>query len=100
MASANTLCKKLLNVKTAVVTGHEFYQDADGVNHIRIKARPNRCHENDCPLCHKRCRRYDKKNPLPRTWRALDWGSTLVDIEYDSHRIQCPAHGGLVADVP
>lgn len=41
MASANTLCKKLLNVNTAVVTGHEFYQDSDGVNHIRIKARPN-----------------------------------------------------------
>ncbi len=40
MASANTLCKKLLNVKKAVVTGHDFYMDADGVNHIRIHAAP------------------------------------------------------------
>ena len=42
MASTNTLCKKLLNVKTAVVTGSDFYTDEDGVNHIRIKARPNK----------------------------------------------------------
>ena len=33
MASANTLCKQLLGVKSAVVTGHDFYQDSDGVNH-------------------------------------------------------------------
>ena len=31
MASANTLCKKLLGVKSAVVTGHDFYQDSDGL---------------------------------------------------------------------
>lgn len=100
MASANTLCKKLLNVKTAVVTGHEFYQDVDGVNHIRIKARPNRYHEDDCPLCHKRCRRYDSQSCLPRTWKGLDWGGTLVEVESRTHRIECPVHGVLVADVP
>ena len=41
MASADTLCKKILNVKNTVVESHEFYLDADGVNHLRIKARPN-----------------------------------------------------------
>lgn len=100
MASANTLCKKLLNVKTAVVTGHDFYTDQDGVNHIRIKARPNKWHENDCPFCHKRCKGYDSKNHHPRIWRGLDWGGTLVEVEYDTHRIECPVHGVLVADVP
>lgn len=100
MASANTLCKKLLNVKTAVVTGHEFYQDSDGVNHIRIKVRPNRHHEDDCPICHKRCRRYDSQSSLPRIWRGLDWGGTLVEIQSYTHRVQCPVHGVLVADVP
>ncbi len=64
MVSANTLCKKLLNVKNAVVEDAEFYSDDDGVNHIRIHARPNTWHIDDCPFCHKRCRRYDKKNPL------------------------------------
>ena len=100
MVSTNTLCKKLLNVKNAVVEDAEFYSDGDGVNHIRIHARPNTWHIDDCPFCHKRCRRYDKKNPQPRTWRALDMGAVLVDIVYDTHRIECPTHGVLVADVP
>lgn len=41
MAQANTLCKQLLGVKSAVVTGHDFYQDSDGVNHLRIRAHPD-----------------------------------------------------------
>lgn len=100
MVSANTLCKKLLNVKSAVVEGCDFFSDQGDVNHIRIHARPNRWHEDDCPFCHKRCSRYDKKNPQPRTWRALDWGGTLVEVSYDTHRVNCPQHGVVVADVP
>ena len=100
MVSTNTLYKKLLNVKSAVIEEANFYTDEDGVNHIRIHARPNVWHEDDCPFCHKRCRRYDKKNPHPRIWRGLDWGGTLVEISYDTHRIECPEHGVLVADVP
>jgi len=100
MVSANTLCKKLLNVKNVVVEGCDFYSDQDGVKHIRIYARPSHCHKNDCPFCHKRCVRYDKKNPQPRIWRGLDWGATLVEISYDTHRIACPEHGVVVADVP
>lgn len=100
MVSTNTLCKKLLNVKSAVIEGANFYTDEDGVNHILIHARPNVWHEDDCPFCHKRYRRYDKKNPHPRIWRGVDWGSTLVEISYDTHRIECPEHGVLVADVP
>lgn len=100
MASANTLCKKLLNVKTAVITGSDFFVDTDGVNHIRIKAHPNKWHEDDCPFCHKRCKRYDRQSNTPRIWRGLDWGGTLVEVEYCTHRIECPEHGVLVADVP
>ena len=100
MVSANTLCKKLLNVKTAVVEGCDFYPDQDGVNHIRIHARPNEWHKDDCPICHKRCKRYDRKNSQPRIWRGLDWGGVLVEVSYDTHRIECPVHGVLVADVP
>lgn len=100
MASANTLCKHLLGVKSAVVTGHNFYQDSNGVNHLWIHARPDKRHENDCPFCHKRCRLYDVQTRLPRTWRDPDWGGTLVEIQYRTHRILCPEHGVLVADVP
>ena len=100
MVSTNTLCKKLLNVKNAVVESANFFMDQDSVNHIRIHARPNHWHKNDCPFCHKRCPRYDKKNPLPRIWRGLDWGGTLVEIVCNTHRIQCPEHGVVVADIP
>ena len=73
MASANTICKKLLGVKSAVVTGQDFYIDQDGVTHLRIHACPNRWHADDCPICHKHCRPYDVQSKFPRTWRALDW---------------------------
>ncbi len=53
MASANTLCKKLLNVKKAVVTGQDFCTDADGVNHIRIHARPYIWPEDDLKCYNK-----------------------------------------------
>lgn len=100
MASANTICKKLLGVKSAVVTGQDFYIDQDGVTHLRIHARPNRWHADDCPICHKHCRPYDVQSKFPRTWRALDWEGILVEVQYHTHRIQCPEHGVLVADVP
>ena len=100
MASANTLCKKLLDVKSAVVTGHNLFKDHNGVSHLTIQARPNKWHEDDCPICGRRCPRYDTQSDKPRKWRALDWGSTLVEIESSTHRIECPEHGVLVADVP
>lgn len=70
------------------------------MNHLRIHARPDRRHENDCPFCHKRCRPYDVQTRSSRIWRALDWSGTLVEIQYRTHRIHCPEHGVLVADVP
>ena len=100
MASANTLCKKLLNVNKAIVIGHDFYTDADGVNHIKIYARPNAWHEDDCPFCHKHCDYYDQPVKGTRSWRALDWGGTLVEIVGHTHRINCPEHGVVTADVP
>ena len=100
MVSANTLCKKLLNVKSVVVEDVVFYSDQKGAAHVRIKARPDRRHQNDCPFCHKHCKYYDSQSTLPRLWRGLDWGGILVEIESHTHRIDCPVHGVLVADVP
>lgn len=60
MASADTLCKKLLNVKNTVVESHDFYSDKDGVVHLRIKARPSAWHKDDCPFCSRRCPGYDR----------------------------------------
>ena len=44
MVSTNTICKEILNVKNAVIEDCIFFNDADGVKHIRIKARPTKTH--------------------------------------------------------
>ena len=67
MVSANTLCKNVLNVKNTVIENFNLYSDEDGVKHIRIKARPNKWHENNCPFCHKSCPAYDKHSSRPTT---------------------------------
>ena len=84
MVSVNTLCKNILNVKNAVIEDCNFFSDTDGVKHIRIRARPNKWHENDCPFCHKPCPVYDRHSSVPRTWRGLDAGGILVDVEYQT----------------
>ena len=100
MASTLTLLSKILNVKNTVVTGYDYYEDTDGVSHLSVMVRPNKCHENDCPICHRHCPRYDAQGSQSRHWRELDWGGILVEVIGETHRIQCPEHGVLVADVP
>ncbi len=100
MVYANTLCKKLLNVKHAVIEDAYFFLDQDGVNHFKIHARADKWHQDDCPFCHKRCPRYDRKSDHPRTWRSLDFGATLVEIEALTHRVECPEHGVVTAFIP
>ena len=56
-----------------LIENFNLHSDEDGVKHIRIKARPNKWHENDCPFCHKSCPAYDKHSSRPTTWRGLDW---------------------------
>ncbi len=48
MASANVLCRQLLGVKFPDVTGHDFYQDSAGMNHLRIQARSDKRYGVDC----------------------------------------------------
>ena len=101
MASADTLCKKLLNVKSAVVESYEFYQDEDDVRHLLIHARPNAWHRSDCPFCGRRgCPGYDRPTKKRKVWRGLDFGGILVEIEGETHRIVCPEHGVVTAAIP
>ncbi len=100
MVSANTLCKKILNVKHTVIEDAHFYTDTDGISHIKIQARTNKWHEDDCPFCHKRCARYDRHTDHLRKWRGLDFGTTLVEIEGYTHRVKCPEHGVVTAYIP
>ena len=41
--------KKMLNVKHAVIEDANFYDDQDGVCHLRIQARTDKWHQDDCP---------------------------------------------------
>ena len=100
MVSANTLCKNLLNVKHAVIKDAHFYNDSDGISHLKIQARTNKWHEDDCSFCHKRCARYDRHTDHLRKWRGLDFGTTLVEIEGYTHRVKCPEHGVVTAYIP
>ena len=101
MASADTLCKKLLNVKSTVVESHSFYNDADGVTHLRIKARPNAWHQDECPFCGRRnLPRYDRQSKNNKVWRGLAFAGILVEIEASTHRVTCPEHGVVTAAVP
>lgn len=99
MASADTVLKKLINVNHVAVTSHRFYDDVDGVKHLRIEARPNAWHQNDSPFCHCRRPGYDRPSKNPKVWRGLDFGGILVEIEYHTHRVNCPEHGIVTADV-
>lgn len=100
MASADTLLKKALNVNGMVVESHRFYDDDHGVKHLRMTARPNAWHLNDCPFCHRRLPGYDAPAKNLKVWRALDFGGIMVEIEYRTHRVKCPEHGVVTADVP
>lgn len=72
MASVNTLCKSVLNVKNTVIKNSNLYSDKNGVKHIRIQARPDKWHENDCSFRLKSCPVYDKHSSRPTIWRGLD----------------------------
>ena len=101
MASADTLCKKLLNVKSTVVESHSFYNDADGVTHLRIKARPNAWHQDECPFCGKRnLPRYYRQAKNYKVPRSLDFAGILVEIDAPTHRVTCLEHGVVTAAVP
>lgn len=101
MASADTLCKKCLNVKNTVVKSHRFYKDPSGMTHLRIKARPNAWHQDECPFCGETgLPWYDNPAKNPKVWRSLDFAGILVEIESPTHRVTCPKHGVVTAAVP
>jgi transposase len=99
MVSANTLCQKVLNVKNTVVLGVDFYTDMAGVKRLKVKARPNKWHQNRCPFCDRTCPGYDRATTA-RRWRGLDWGGIIVEVEAFANRIECPEHGVVTASVP
>lgn len=101
MTSANNLLKNLIGVKNIVITDCRTYDDSNGVRHLAIAARPDHWNANKCPCCgRRRLPRYDHPAKNLRSWRCLDFGGVLVEIVSHTHRVVCPEHGIVTADVP
>ena len=100
MASANTVFKKILNVKGIVVEKSTFYEDSFGVTHLDLQVRPTKWAECRCPECGRRRPKDGLSVRQDRSWRSLDFGSVLVHLKGYTQRIKCPGHGSIVANVP
>ena len=100
MASANTVFKKILNVKGMVVENSTFYEDFYGVQHLDLRVRPTKWAECRCPKCGRKRPKDGLSVREDRTWRSLDFGAVLVHLRGYTQRIKCPEHGSIVADVP
>ena len=100
MASANTIFKKILNVKGMVVENSTIYENLAGVRHIDLQVRPTAWAECRCPKCGRKRPKDGLSVREDRTWRSLDFGSIPVHLRGYTQRIKCPKHGSLVAEVP
>ncbi|MFI5627773.1 ISL3 family transposase [Nocardioides sp. NPDC051685] len=95
MRSAS-LWRVLLGVENTVIEDVEFDEDEElVVAHVR----PKRSARGRCGACGARAPWYDRGEGR-RRWRTLDLGSTLVFLEADAPRVNCPVHGPTVRQVP
>ncbi len=91
-----SLWRALLCVENTVVEDVEFDEQAQVlVAHVR----PRRPSRGRCGSCESRASWYDRGQGR-RRWRALDVGTIQVFLEADAPRVNCPAHGPTVRQVP
>ncbi len=86
----------LLGVERAIVEDVELEEATDA---MIVSVRLRRRDRSRCGICHRRCPGYDAGDGR-RRWRALDLGTTRAYLEAEAPRVQCPAHGVVVAAVP
>jgi transposase len=65
---------------------------------LLVRVRPKAQGQGRCPVCRRRCSRYDRGRE--RRWRSLDFGRIRVFVVAQAPRVRCPEHGVLVAAVP
>ena len=94
-----TLLKKLINVKNIVVEGYRLEELPNGTLKLIVQVRPTVAKQCRCSKCGKRISRYDRYDHV-RTWRALDFGGILIELEGCSPRGTCKEHGVVTMDVP
>lgn len=89
---------RALGVERAVVED-VFWSGAEGLQSLSIRVRPRSREQRRCPLCRRRCPRYDRGSG-ERRWRAPDVGLCPAYVVSDTTRIRCRVHGVLVEAVP
>jgi len=94
--SLRSVLQSLLGVSQTVVEGVDFDSRSGG---LVVRVRPTKRASSRCPACGAKSPRYDAGRGR-RRWRGLDFGSTMVVLEADAPRIECRAHGVVVAGVP
>jgi transposase len=92
-------CTKMLARALGVERGVvENVREEDGVGFV-VRVRPRREHRQRCPYCAVRCPGYDA-GAGARRWRTHDLGLVRAFIEAQVPRVECAAHGVVVAYVP
>ena len=91
-----SLWRAVLGVENTVVEDVEFDDEAQVlVAHVR----PRQASRGRCGTCGSRASWYDRGEGR-RRWRGLDMGTIQVFLEADAPRVNCPAHGPTVRQVP
>lgn len=97
--TVSSLAKKLVGVNNIVIENVELEATSVG-EQIVIRARPRKNAQCRCGVCGRKCSRFDHGKGL-RRWRAPDLGAgTMIFIEAEAPRVNCPEHGVVVQQVP
>jgi transposase len=91
---ATTLFNRLLDLPGTSVSEVTF---APGVVSVTVSLRRRRLL---CPLCDYWTPAVYDTRPAPSSWRHLDMGKWKLVIRASLRRLNCPAHGVLVEQVP
>lgn len=86
----------ILGLTRTVIEAIDFDQGAD---EVVVTVRPRKGARQRCGRCGRRAPWYDRGEGQ-RRWRALDLGTMRVRLEADAPRVNCPAHGPTVVQVP
>lgn len=95
---ATRVWARLLGIGQAVVERAVCEQDGDQ-QLLVLRARPRGRKRLQCPLCQRRCPRFDAGEGV-RRWRAQDVGIVKTFVEAEAPRVSCKEHGVIVAAVP
>jgi transposase len=99
--AVNKLLKKCLGVNDIVIESVELTKTHKQEDKLIVHGRPYAKDQCRCPRCSdgKKLPKYDTRREHS-TWRGLDLGGLIVEVECDLPRVSCPIHGVVTAAAP